>query len=296
MGAKRKVQNGMSTAALGVRGGIIVQSPLVLNRSVPSVRLLPESTLPSNLRRVKSERSKTEGERFCRRKQPRRLKDQIEESLAKVAEPPPQKRHKVGSCKGDGRRRRRGRRIGGGGEGGRSSSCAGREAQEEERRKTCQSDQRKICHDGANEAGGRRSAKLNGLSSSPPGQSHAVRRAGRGSFWRDRRDHGNQRVLLCLALSALVSSSLLGLGSLGKLAHSGKLRIQKKEVRDRLRGREGGPWVRGGGGKEGDSGGPGQASQPEGEGEERVDVSREGADPRSCVLRRHELNHGYGRN
>lgn len=30
MGAKRKVQNGMSTAALGVRAGIINQSPTVV--------------------------------------------------------------------------------------------------------------------------------------------------------------------------------------------------------------------------------------------------------------------------
>ena len=30
MGAKRKVQNGMSTAALGVRAGVINQSPIVI--------------------------------------------------------------------------------------------------------------------------------------------------------------------------------------------------------------------------------------------------------------------------
>ncbi|EKX53264.1 hypothetical protein GUITHDRAFT_100970 [Guillardia theta CCMP2712] len=166
MGAKRKVQNGMSTAALGVRGGIIVQSPLVLNSPQEfrekAVKLI--SAKCALAARVDASIESPSGEVG------KKLKDQIEESLAKVAEPPPQKRHKALPVPDEKPKKRR---------------------------------------------GGKRARAIKEKYAT----TELMKQANRMQF-------GVQEEEVFGG-----TDETMGLGSLGKLAHSGKLRIQKKEVK-----------------------------------------------------------------
>jgi len=91
MGAKRKVQNGMSTAALGVRAGTIGFSPIVQNCPFDfrkkAVKLV--SAKCALAARIDSTNESPFGDAGLK------FKEQIDESLSKVLEPPPQKKHKA---------------------------------------------------------------------------------------------------------------------------------------------------------------------------------------------------------
>jgi U4/U6 small nuclear ribonucleoprotein PRP31 len=91
MGAKRKVQNGMSTAALGVRGGVVSQSPIVTaapgDFKKKAVKLVSaKCTLAARCDAANESPFGDVGQHF---------KEAIEERLAKDMEPPPQKKAKA---------------------------------------------------------------------------------------------------------------------------------------------------------------------------------------------------------
>jgi len=91
MGSKRKVQNGMSTAALGVRGGVINQSPIVVGQPPDNQKKAAKlvSAKCALTARVDAANECPAGDVGIS------FKRQIEEALAKAIEPPPQKKAKA---------------------------------------------------------------------------------------------------------------------------------------------------------------------------------------------------------
>jgi len=166
MGAKRKVQNGQSTAALGVRAGVIAQSPIVIaspqDFKKKAVRLVSaKCTLAA---RVDASNESPFGDVG------KELKNRIDESLAKVMEPPPQKKHKALPVPDEKPKKKR---------------------------------------------GGKRARAIK----EKYAQSEMVKLANRMQF-------GVQEEEVFGG-----TDETKGLGSLGKLVHGGKLRVQKKEVK-----------------------------------------------------------------
>ena len=91
MGAKRKVTNGMSTAALGVRAGVISGCPLVVN-TAPDFQKKAAKLVSAKCAlaaRVDASNEAPFGDVG------HKFKDLIQNTLANVTEPPPQKRHKA---------------------------------------------------------------------------------------------------------------------------------------------------------------------------------------------------------
>jgi U4/U6 small nuclear ribonucleoprotein PRP31 len=104
IGAKRKVVNGMSTAALGTRGGVINQSPVVLNcppdyRQKAVKLVAAKCTLAARVDASNECASGDVGVRF---------KKQVEDALAKSMEAPPQKKAKALPCPDEKHKKKRG--------------------------------------------------------------------------------------------------------------------------------------------------------------------------------------------
>mmetsp|Transcript_60191 Transcript_60191/g.141728 ORF Transcript_60191/g.141728 Transcript_60191/m.141728 type:complete len:517 (-) Transcript_60191:196-1746(-) len=166
MGSKRKVQNGMSTAALGVRAGVITQCPVVVSSpgefKKKAVRLVSaKCTLAA---RVDASNESPFGDVG------NALKEKIEEALAKVMEPPPQKKHKALPVPDEKPKKKR---------------------------------------------GGKRARAIK----EKYAQSEMMKQASRIQF-------GVQEEEVFGG-----TDETKGLGSLGKLVHGGRLRVQKKEVK-----------------------------------------------------------------